>query len=451
MTNILQERMRENHSQIALIADDVHYSFGGLLKSALLKMKLFSKAGLGPDSVVVILGDFSFNSIASLLACIFCKATVVPLTKEAQSKLQNEINLLKPDFIINTFDNDNLYDVSAEPNFERGNWRHIIPADGGGLIVFTSGSTGTPKAIVHSMDALCYRYMETRSPLISICFLQFDHMGGLNTLLSLLFRGGTAVRPSSRQADAICSAVEKYNVQLLPTTPSFLTQLLISKSANKYDLSSLKVISYGTEVMNESVLTKLNELLPFCTFKQTYGLSETGVFQIRSKANDSVWFEFKDKGLEYKIKDDVLWIKTKSNLIGKLVFDDKNISMQKHSDEWFCTDDLVDVDGDYLKIKSRSSDIINVGGLKVYPSEVENCILQLEIIEDVTVVAKKNILLGEMVVAHVRLELGSERDFAEKAIRLHCNENLEKFKVPTQIKFDNREFINDRFKKVRVE
>ena len=76
--------------------------------------------------------------------------------------------------------------------------------------------------------------------------------------------------------------------------------------------------------------------------------------------------------------------------MGKVLFGETGLTIEKKSNEWFCTNDLVETDGEYLKILGRQTDIVNVGGLKVYPSEVEDCIHELEFIDDVLVKGKKN-------------------------------------------------------------
>ena len=450
MFDILRERMEQNSSRIAIVSNSQEYTYRELALEIAKKENLFKALGIGPNDIVKVVGEFSFESIASLFALFFLKANVIPLTVTANDKLQKYLQALKADFIIEACHDFIVQKLENSPRVEQDEiWRQNLPKNAGGLIVFTSGSTGVPKAIIHDVDSLCYRYLENKEALSSICFLLFDHMGGINTVLFLLFRGGTAVNISERNVEVVCQAIEKYKVQLLPTTPSFLSQLLMSRAYAEYDLSSLKVISYGTEVMNESVLKKLNQVLPNCILKQTYGLSETGVLQIKSKSNDSLWFKFIDSGVDYKIENEVLWIKTKSNLLGKILFEEDGLKLEKNNDEWFCTNDLVQVDGEYLLILGRQTDIINVGGLKVYPREVENCIQQLPFIDDVFVKGKKNLLLGQMVVAYILLDESIEKTEAEKLIKKHCHENLEKFKVPSQFIFKWENFVNDRFKKVR--
>lgn len=442
--------MVENATRIAIVSNSQEYTYQQLALEITKKEKLFKSYGIGSNDIVKVVGEFSFDSIASLFALFFLKANVIPLTKEANQKLDKYIQALKVDFIVDANNNFDVQKLEKLPlNEHDENWRNSLPKNAGGLIVFTSGSTGVPKAIMHDVDSLCYRYVESKEALSSICFLLFDHMGGINTVLFLLFRGGTAVNISERNVEVVCQAIQKFKVQLLPTTPSFLSQLLMSRAYVDFDLSSLKVISYGTEVMNESVLKKLNQVLPNCIFKQTYGLSETGVLQIKSKSNDSLWFKFIDPGVDYKIEDNVLWIRTKSNLLGKILFEESGLVLEKNTEDWFCTNDLVEVDGEYLLILGRQTDIINVGGLKVYPREVENCIHQLPFVDDVFVKGKKNLLLGQMVIAYVLLNDSIEKLEAEKLIKKHCLENLEKFKIPSQFIFKWENFVNDRFKKVR--
>jgi len=448
MFDVLRKRLSQFSERIAIVSNNKEYSYGDLTAEVEKQELYFEDNCIGSKHVVVIIGEFSLIAIASLIALTLRKSTVIPLTKEAYFKLGEYVDKLQVDFVYDTYENELIHKEDSESACPQ--WKSILPRQAGGLVVFTSGSTGVPKAIVHDMDSLCYRYLELKPPISAICFLLFDHMGGINTILFLLFRGGTAINIESRKVDLVCKAIEEYNVELLPTTPSFLSQMLIENAHNKYDLSSLNIISYGTEVMNEVVLKQLNSVLPGCVFKQTYGLSETGVFQIKSQSNDSLWFQITDDGVETKIVEEILWIKTKSNLLGKVLFVDGGALLEKASDDWFCTNDIVEEKDKYIRILGRETDIINVGGLKVYPSEVENCIQELDYVADVFVKAKKHVLLGQIVVAYILLNEGVEKHEIKKLLRPYCLSKLERYKVPSQFLFKWENFVNDRFKKVRV-
>jgi acyl-coenzyme A synthetase/AMP-(fatty) acid ligase len=120
-------------------------------------------------------------------------------------------------------------------------------------------------------------------------------------------------------------------------------------------------------------------------------------------------------------------------------------------DGWYCTGDIVEQDEDgYIKIIGRKSDIINVGGLKVYPNEVESIIEQIDGVLDVFVFGKENSISGNIVCAKIVSKSNNfqEQGVLKKQIRKVCQEKLEKFKVPAMIIFNDLK-INDRGKRKR--
>ena len=92
--------------------------------------------------------------------------------------------------------------------------------------------------------------------------------------------------------------IERYKVELLPTSPTFLNLILISEEYKNYDLSSLKIITYGTEPMPETTLGRLNKIFPKIKFTQTYGLSEVGILRSKSKVQ-FLWVKI---GEDYKTR-----------------------------------------------------------------------------------------------------------------------------------------------------
>src|SRR5690606_2701113 len=99
-----------------------------------------------------------------------------------------------------------------------------------GLILFSSGATGEPKAVVHDFTRLLERYKQQRHQLRTLNFLLFDHIAGLNTLFYAIANASCVVTVQDRSPDAVCAAIEKYRVQLLPTSPTFLNLLLLSEA-----------------------------------------------------------------------------------------------------------------------------------------------------------------------------------------------------------------------------
>jgi acyl-CoA synthetase (AMP-forming)/AMP-acid ligase II len=212
----------------------------------------------------------------------------------------------------------------------------------------------------------------------------------------------------------------------------------------RHDLSSLEIVTYGTEPMPTSTLEAIREALPHVRFKQTYGLSELGIMPTQSRGSDSPWLKLGNAGFEHRIVDGVLWLKSQSAMLGYL-----NAPSPFNEEGWFNTQDVVEVDGDYVRIVGRKSELINVGGEKVHPTEIENVLLQLENVRDVTVFAKPNAVTGQVVGAKITPVAPEDPEMLKQRVRAFCKERLERFKVPAAIEILDADHHGDRFKKVR--
>jgi acyl-CoA synthetase (AMP-forming)/AMP-acid ligase II len=249
---------------------------------------------------------------------------------------------------------------------------------------------------------------------------------------------------TDRSVHRICEAIAIYKVELLPATPSFLTMLMAARVHTDYDLSSLKRITYGTEVMPQTTLDRLGKAFPNVVLQQTYGLSEVGVLRSESRGDGTLWVRIGGDGFKTKVINGVLWIKSEYAMIGYL-----NSPSEFDNDGWFNTQDQVDVDGDFFRILGRVSDLINVGGQKVYPTEVENVILEIGNIYDVAVYGEKNNFLGQVVVAKILLDQPESIESVKKRVRQACLAKLLPYKVPSKIILTDEALHNSRQKKMR--
>jgi len=142
----------------------------------------------------------------------------------------------------------------------------------------------------------------------------------------------------------------------------------------------------------------------------------------------------------------LLEIKAKSAMLGYL-----NAPSPFTEDGWFMTGDEVLVDGEYFRILGRRSEMVNVGGLKVFPAEVEGVLLQMDGVEDVAVNGESNSLTGQIVKARVKLSTGESPAEFKKRMRAFCKGKLESFKVPQKVVLIDHMMTGDRFKKMRKE
>lgn len=442
--NYLFEKFKEFESKDAIVVDEINYSYGSLLEQIKIYKSILEKQ-IKPSSVVAILGDYSFFNIALFFALFENKNIIVPITSTI-SKIQDEyISESFCEYLIKTKENE-LDIQTIEQNSSHEMIKTLKQNQNSGLILFSSGSTGKPKAMIHNLDNLIDSYKGKKAKSMNmLVFLMFDHIGGLNTLFNALCMGACLIIPKNRDAKNICELIQNYKIMLLPSSPTFLNLILISGENKNYDLSSLRMITYGTEAMPESLLLKLKESFPKVKFLQTFGTSETGISTTSSKSSDSLYMKIEDSNQEYKIVDNELWLRSKTQVLGYL-----NASMDSFtSDGWFKTGDLVEeLEDGYLKIIGRSKEVINVGGQKVLPAEVESVILSMDEIDDCMVYSEVNVITGQTVVCDVVLH--EEKENIKKIIRLFCKDKLDAFKIPTKVNVVEKTNFSDRFKKIRI-
>jgi len=157
-----------------------------------------------------------------------------------------------------------------------------------------------------------------------------------------------------------------------------------------------------------------------------------------------VWLKLGNAGFEHKIVDGMLWVRSASAMLGYL-----NAPSPFDADGWFNTQDLVERDGEYIRILGRKSELINVGGLKVHPTEVENILLELDNIKDVTVRGQPNPVTGEVVAARITTLVPEDVEALKRRVRLFCQGRLERYKMPAVIDVVEEEHHGARFKKTR--
>ena len=439
------ERLHSFGELTAMIWKDNSFSYSLLLKHSDDWLIHLNNAGISKGSCVAIVGDFSPGTYSLLLALIRGAYIAVPISKSSYSKSPEKLKIACVKYTIEFDDDDNFVEKIIENPNQHPLLKNLSSNKEAGLILFTSGTSGNPNAVLHSFSRLLNKSRKPKRGKIVLTFLLLEHIGGIDTLFHLLSIGGTAVMLGDRNVDTVCKTVEKYKVDLIPTTATFLRMLLISKAYEKFDLSTLKMISYGTEPMPPSLLMSLNKVLPKIIFNQNYGLSELAVLQTKSKSNDSTWFSIKNS-IETKIIDGRLWIRNNSAMLGYL-----NSNNNFDSDGWYDTGDRVIQEGEFIKVLGRESDLINVGGEKVFPAEIESVISEIPDIYDVTVCGKPNVVMGSVVMAYVKASEESNKEYLIKKIRNHCKKRLDaSYKVPAVIKISNKDHHSERFKKMRA-
>ena len=384
--------------------------------------------------VVAIIGDFNPSSILTLLRLIDIGVVVVPLTVETCHEHEYFFESALVDVVIDGTE------VNRRSHSQKHDFIEKLRELGhAGLVLFSTGTTGRPKAILHDLTLFLKRFETPRPTLRTINFLLFDHIGGINTLLHTLFNKGVVVAPESRTVDSILETCRKFNVEVLPTTPTFLRMMLMSGSVPSKVPDCLKVITYGTERMDQPTLDELCKLLPKVDFRQTFGMSELGIVRVKSEAKDSLYMKVGGEGVETRVVDGVLQIRSSSRMLGYL-----NALSPFDAEGWYDTKDVVEVKDGYYKVTGRISDVINVGGLKFMASEVERVALTFPNVSLVKATPKQNPITGQHVELLVQPTSGG--GFDKEALLGFLKERLQLHMVPKRIRVEDVA-VGHRFKK----
>ncbi len=393
-------------------------------------------AGIAPGDVVALVGDFDAPGIRALLALVDAKAIVMPLTSANYAQHEYCFAAGHADVVIA----DGKVTRRQKKQSKQPLLDQLRSLGHAGLLLFSSGSTGSPKAILHDFEKFLARYATPRPAWTALGFLLFDHIGGLNTLFHTLFNNGRVVRPTARTVTAVFEDIRDYGVQLLPTTPTFLRMLAHSGLLDEKILPSLRLITYGTEQMDQNTLSAIADLLPQVDIRQTYGMSELGILRVRTRKRDELWIQIGGEGVESRIQDDELYIRAENRMLGYL-----NAPSPFDAEGWFNTRDMVEVDGPWLRIVGRADSVINVGGLKVLPAEVENAALSFSGVSLAKVEGVPNPLTGMHVELLCQVEEGVE--IAVEALRKHLKGQLPPHARPLRIRI-GKVPLGHRFKRL---
>ena len=387
-----------------------------------------------PGDVVALIGDFNPESISTLLRLIDLKTIVVPLTRDTIGQHEYFFDAAHVDVVIEQRSIRRIPRDATHPLVaELRDQKHA------GLVLFSTGTTGRPKAILHDLTLFLKRFETPRPTQRTINFLLFDHIGGINTLLHTLFNKGVVIAPEERTVESILRTIRDYDVEVLPTTPTFLRMMLMSGAVPDQVPDCLKIITYGTERMDQPTLDQLCQLLPQIDFRQTFGMSELGIVRVKSEARDSLFMKVGGEGVETRVVDGVLKIRSRTRMLGYM-----NAESPFDADGWYDTKDIVETKGEFYKVTGRIGEVINVGGLKFMASEVERIALEFPGVSLVKAEAKNNPISGQHVELSVQPVEGTE--VKREVLNQFMTERLPAHMVPRRIRIEDVA-VGHRFKR----
>ncbi|WP_305862885.1 ANL family adenylate-forming protein [Helicobacter cholecystus] len=434
------DNLKRFENDIAIISDNKSYTYKQLIADITQTSQTLE---IPNQSIVSLIGDFNYKHIVLFFTLALKKCIIAPLPKNSPNNFKKQ-EIIGAEFYIQ--------DSCIHPTSHKSSHhliQHLRLNNQSGLIIFSSGSTGEPKAMLHNLDIIFHSHInKPQNKVNTISIFLFDHIAGIDVLLRQLSIGGVLTIPQVRTPQNVCQQITQHQVQVLPAPPTFLNLIVLSKSYLEYDLSSIQVVSYGSEPITPALISKLKSIFPQAKLKQSFGTSETNAIKI--KTQNELFFKLSDPNIEYKIVDNELWIKSKTQVLGYL-----NASMESFVDGYFKTGDLVEskiIKGEeYIRIIGRAKELINVGGEKVLPQEVEGIITQIDGVLDCLVYGEKNAITGQSVSCEVVIDENKiNSGDIKKIIRSFCRGKIENYKIPSKVTCKESLQSSERFKKRRL-
>src|SRR5665213_1384439 len=324
---------------------------------------------------------------------------------------------------------------------------HVVYADydrstGSGTewILLTSGTTGLPKLVVHTLASLAGAIEQVgapESPFVWSTFYDIRRYGGLQIFLRAVLTGASLVLSSAQESTAdFLIRAGTCGVTHISGTPSHWRRALMSPSANKL---SPQYVRLSGEIADQTILNNLQSLYPQARVAHAFATTEAGVgFAVNDGLEGfPASLIGKSGDVEMKVEDDSLRIRSRRNADRYL---GPNVEPLKGSDGFVDTREMLALRGDRYYFVGRRDGVINIGGLKVHPEEVEAIINRHPRVQMSLVRTRKNPITGALVVADVVLEGAlttgnSQAGKLEHEIRQLCSEALQRHKVPAVIRF----------------
>lgn len=396
--------------------------------------------------IIGYLGIINSGKIAHLVSPEISESNLLNQIKSAGSETIICSNTAKKKILSYPSVKIPLFEFS-EMRSQYGSYENNFKANDLAYLIYTSGTTSEPKgvAISHAMTEFTTKNIVKElgysNSDVDILPLPMYHSFGLGCFHTSLCVGSTLVLlKNANNLEHILESLKKHNATTLAAIPATLTKFL------KYDMNiledyfaNIRLVITNSTLIPKNTVQNFKQILKKGNLATYYGLTEASrstfmIFDKNDGREESVGCAA--PGVEIKIvnknnNDGEIWIKG-NNVIKKYwnnVKADKSIV-----DGWLQTGDIgyLDQEG-YLFLKGRNDDVINVGGEKITPYEIEEVVKQIPGVDDVAAFGIEHEIFGQVVKLNV--VKSKDVDLDKSKILIHCMKNLEKFKIPSKIDF----------------
>lgn len=423
-------------------------------------------SGNCPEYVEVLLGASLVGAVPELYNARWSESVICDLIEQGNVRILFVGPNLPISAIVSKFPHIQIIVIGDEvPNGAQGYGpfvasvpqSHFSPYEFGpcdtALHMFTSGTTSTPKCVLTSCGAVAMQTLISSlserwsSSEVCLCCFPFFHVSGFS-IYKVFLNGGTLVISKTAHADEIAQLIERYHVTRAALVPILMKELLNHKEKTGVDLSSLRLISYGSTHVDSELLARCAEVIG-CGFYQAYGMTESAgpVTALTPEDHaDASLLETAGKpifGADVKIVSED-GFECPVGTTGEIVLrayttmrgyrDRDALTKEVLVDGWYHTRDCGYIDQrGYLHVEGRKDGMIISGGENIFPQELADCIGRMNGVVEADVIGVDDRKWGQCPIAFV--VKNPESDIDERDVIGQCVSRLGRFKKPRKVYF----------------
>lgn len=304
-----------------------------------------------------------------------------------------------------------------------------------GVFLLTSGTTGPPKVVHQALRALLSRVqnksLEKNRGARWLLSYEAHSFAGLQVVLAAALSGGLLIAPETQSPAGLAAIARAEGVTHISGTPTFWRALLMV--AGRGGLPALRQITIGGEAVDQATLDRLAFSFPGTRISHIYASTEAGsLFAVHDgrAGFPREWLEAElAGGVRLRVRGEALEVRSPRAMLAYATGESIPLTV----DGWLVTGDLVELEGERVIFRGRQDHIVNVGGLKVSPVEVESFLLSQPEVIEAQVYGVPSPLTGALLVARVVLRPGVDAPAILGDLRTACVRGLPRHKVPRRI------------------
>ncbi len=324
-------------------------------------------------------------------------------------------------------------------------------------LVYTSGTTGQPKGVMLShgnIGADAWANIQVIEAVASDCFITisplFHVFGQTNVLITALAVGARVALVKKFSPRRVLEVIQRHQVTFMAAVPTMYHMMLTHLKEHTYDLSSIRVCHSGAAAMPTDLIRQIETVFG-APVQEGYGLSEASSIVCSNPLKGvkkpgtvgpplpGVSIRVVNEALNDVPTGEVGELLVKGEIVMQGYYQRPELTQAalvelKDASCWLRTKDLACLDEDgYVAIVDRKDDLINIGGVKVYPREIEDVLFSHPAIQSAVVIGEPSNLYHQEIRAFVVLE--PDRTAAPDEIYRYCQGFLAEYKIPKTFVF----------------